>query len=88
MRAIRWGLPGMALVSAGVLACGGCSGPKPTMPSPGASSSVSVQINGDASDPVNKIVISAISDLQGFWSAEFPKLCGHDYAPVNGGFYA
>jgi predicted metalloprotease len=85
---MRWGLPAMVLAAVGVLVCGGCS-PKPTIPAPAASRPASsVQINGDAADPVNKIVMSAIADIQGFWSEEFPKLYGHDYTPVNGGFYA
>ena len=88
MRTISWGLRAIALAAAVVLACGGCGGPKPTLPAPTASSAPSVEINGDASDPVNKIVMSAISDIQGFWSDEFPKLYGHDYMPVKGGFYA
>ncbi|MBJ8346288.1 neutral zinc metallopeptidase [Antrihabitans sp. YC2-6] len=47
-----------------------------------------VQINGDASDPVNDIVVSAISDLQDWWDTEYPALYGSPYEPVTGGFYA
>jgi predicted metalloprotease len=84
MRTINWLSRVTALALTGVLASGGCSFTT-SAPSP---KSPPVQINGDASDPVNKIVISAISDLQTFWTDEFPKLYGKDYTPVKGGFFA
>jgi predicted metalloprotease len=72
-----------------ILTTSGCSSTKSSAPSsktPDAADSV--QIHGDASDPTNKIVIKAIADLQSYWGTEFPKLYGHDYTPVKGGFYA
>src|ERR1700746_2953106 len=72
-----------------VLVCAGCTTAKPSTPASGtAAAADKVQIHGDAATPVNKIVIKAITDLQAFWGAEFPKLYGHDYTPVKGGFYA
>lgn len=47
-----------------------------------------VQIHGDPSTPVNKLAMQAISDLQQYWTEQFPKLYGHDYTPVKGGFFA
>lgn len=71
--------------------CGG--GPKPTVPTPsakdtGAADTSSIEINGDASTPVNKIAVKAIADLQQYWAEEYPKLYGGDYQPVEGGFYS
>lgn len=79
-----------ALAIVVTLACAGCSIGKSSKKAsaPSSTTAPSVQINGDASNPVNQIVIRAISDIQGFWSAEFPKLYGHDYTPIKGGFYA
>lgn len=70
-----------------MLVCAGCSTSKPSTPA-SAPAADAVQIHGDASDPSNKIVVKAITDLQAFWGAEFPKLYGHPYPPVKGGFYA
>ena len=73
-----------------VLVCAGCTMAKPSKPkaSGTAAAAGTVQIHGDASKPANKIAIKAIADLQAFWGGEFPKLYGHDYTPVKGGFYA
>jgi predicted metalloprotease len=72
-----------------LLACAGCSATKSSTPaSSTAPATDTVHIHGDASSPVNQIVIKAIADLQAFWGSEFPKLYGHDYTPVKGGFYA
>ncbi|MUL67310.1 peptidase [Mycobacterium sp. CBMA 234] len=82
-----------ALASSWVLAVAGCGGshPKPQAEQPSSSSapaSPPVEIHGDASDPVNAIVIKAIGDIQSYWQTEFPKLYQKDYKPVTGGFYA
>jgi predicted metalloprotease len=54
-----------------------------------APSTADIEIHGDPSLPVNKLVITAIADLQQYWSEEFPKLYdGREYVPVTGGFYA
>src|ERR1700744_2808172 len=75
--------------AAALLGCASCSASKSSTPASSTSPATgSVHIHGDASSPVNKIVIKSIADLQDFWSAEFPKLYGHEYTPVKGGFYA
>jgi hypothetical protein len=78
----KWFLRALAVAAVALLACGGCSFTKsstqPSSPAP------AVLISGDPSDPVNRIVISAITDLQKFWADQFPKLYGHDYTPVKG----
>jgi len=85
----NWSSRAAAFAAAVVLACASCSASKPSMPAQGtAEAAQTVQIHGDASNPVNKIVIKAITDLQAFWGGEFPKLYGHAYTPVKGGFYA
>src|ERR1700761_8787175 len=85
----KWYSRVAVFAAAVILATSGCSSTKTSAPSsktPDASDSV--QIHGDASNPINKIAMKAIADLQAFWGGEFPKLYGHDYTPVKGGFYA
>jgi predicted metalloprotease len=75
-----------------VLLLAACGGPKPA----GSASSTanlpdtdSIQIHGDKSDPVNKLAVEAIADLQQWWSEQMPKTYdGEHYEPVKGGFYA
>jgi len=89
MPEIKWYSRAAVFAVAVMLACGGCSSSTSLKPAPStADAADSVQIHGDASNPVNKIVIKAIADLQTFWGGEFPKLYGHDFPPVKGGFYA
>jgi predicted metalloprotease len=76
---------------AAVLLVAGCGGPKPVVPSPPSAKKPDIsgiKIEGDQSNPVNKLAIEAIADLQAYWSEEFPKLYGEDYKPVEGGLYA
>jgi predicted metalloprotease len=47
-----------------------------------------IKINGDASDPANRLAVEAIADLQTYWAKEYPELYGEEYQPVQGGFYA
>ncbi|KAA1251333.1 hypothetical protein F0Q45_04990 [Mycobacterium simiae] len=55
------------------LACSGGSIGKSSKKAsaPSSTPTPSVQINGDASNPVNQIVIKAITGIQGFRSSEF-----------------
>ena len=79
----------MCAVAMMVAGCGG--GLKPQVPTPSAAKkppASDIKIEGDPSTPVNKLAISAISDLQTFWAEKFPKLYGKDYKPVDGGLYA
>ena len=73
-----------------VVLIAGCGGPKPEVPQhlvqkPDTSK---IEVNGDGSDPVNKLAVEAIADLQDYWSTNFPDLYDKDYEPVKGGFYA
>jgi predicted metalloprotease len=89
MPVTNWYSRAAVFAAAILLACAGCTSGKSSTPATNTKSAAdSVQIHGDASDPVNKIVVKAIADLQTFWASEFPKLYGHDYTPVKGGFYA
>ncbi|KAA0020015.1 neutral zinc metallopeptidase [Antrihabitans cavernicola] len=84
-----------ALVIAAVVSVSGCAG-KDASPSGGsapteglaAAGGEGVDIEGDAANPINKIVASAIADLQSYWADEFPTLYGGTYQPVTGGFFA
>lgn len=78
----------VALLSLVLAACGGGSKPVVATPTSGAAAGDGVTIDGDASTGVNKLAAEAISDLQSYWSEEFPKLYGSDYKPVQGGFFA
>ena len=73
-----------------VLLLAACGGAKPVVPGSSSASAPDtggVEIHGDASNPVNKLAIEAIADLQKYWSEEFPKIYGKDYEPTKGGFF-
>ena len=53
-----------------------------------ASSAPVPSIHGDAAAPVDRLVATAIADLQRWWAAEYPKLYDTPYREVTGGFYA
>lgn len=71
-----------------------CGGPEPQLPGQaddktGAPPGVStITVDGDNSDPVNKLAKDGIADLETYWGAQFPDLYGGDFAPVSGGYYA
>ncbi|HKH50928.1 MAG TPA: hypothetical protein VKA77_03855 [Mycobacterium sp.] len=46
------------------------------------------QGNGDISDPVNKLSVQAIADLEQYWGKEFPNLYEKDFEPISGGYFA
>jgi predicted metalloprotease len=76
---------------AAILLLVGCGGPTPVIPqkNPGSKPDTSgIQIHGDPSNPVNKLAIEAIADLQKFWGEQYSSLYGGDYEPVKGGFFA
>ena len=80
---------GVAMFAAAVLVAG-CGGQETAVPAPTADKAGAgdVTIEGDPSTPVNKLAIEAITDLQTYWSEQFPALYGRDYEPVTGGLYA
>jgi predicted metalloprotease len=70
-------------------ACGGPKHPGPASSSGAKPDTSGIEIHGDKSDPVNKLAIEAIADLQKWWGNEMPKTYdGKQYDPVKGGFYA
>jgi predicted metalloprotease len=76
---------------AAVLLLAACGGPRPELPDPNKESkpdTSGIEINGDASDPVNKVAIEAIADLQQYWGEQYPNVYDGDYQPVEGGFFA
>src|ERR1700752_2788492 len=78
-------------VFAVVLLLAACGGPTPQAPQKAQSGppvTSSVTINGDASDPVNKLVLQAIADLEEYWGKEMPELYQKDFEPITGGYYA
>jgi predicted metalloprotease len=78
-------------VLAVVLLVAACGGPKPQAPEKtksGPPDTSSIKINGDASEPVNKLVIQAIADLERYWGEEMPELYQKDFEPITGGYYA
>jgi hypothetical protein len=76
-------------VLAAVLLVAACGGPKPQAPEKTRSGppDTSNEINGDASDPVNKLVIQTIADLEKYWGKEMPELYQKDFEPITGGYY-
>ncbi len=78
-------------VLAVVLLLTACGGPKPQAPEKtkaGPPDTSNVKINGDASSPVNKLVIKAIADLEEYWGKAMPDLYEKDFEPITGGYYA
>jgi hypothetical protein len=68
-----------------------CSGPKPQIPEKSQSGSPdasNVKVNGDISDPVNKLSVQAIADLEQYWGKEFPNLYEKELEPISGGYFA
>jgi predicted metalloprotease len=85
MRIRVWSAVSLALLLAA------CGGPTPTVPDRKTDSkpdTSGIEIVGDASDPVNKLAIEAIADLESFWGKQYPDLYGGEYKPVGGGFFA
>ncbi len=85
MRIRVWSAVALVLLSAA------CGAPKPEVPDKKTDSkpdTSGIEINGDASDPVNKLAIEAIADLQQYWSEQYPTVYDGDYEPVKGGFFA
>jgi predicted metalloprotease len=68
----------------------GCGGGKPEKDEPQATKPDigKVKIDGDAADPVNKLAIKAIADLQAYWTDNYPDLYGDKYKAVKGGLFA
>ncbi len=60
--------------------------PSESVPAPSTASAV--EVNGDASAPVNQLAIGAITDLEQWWGRQYPDLYGEEYRPVSGGFFA
>jgi predicted metalloprotease len=79
-------------VMAVVLLLAACGGPKPEVPSQakkkGPPDTSNIQIHGDADDPVNKLAVEGIADIEQWWSQQFPDLYGKAWAPVKGGYFA
>jgi predicted metalloprotease len=74
-----------------VVLLAGCGAPKPQLPTAKQESkpdTSTIQIHGDDSNPVNKLAMEAIADLQSFWGKQYPDLYGGEYKPVDGGFFA
>ncbi len=77
--------------TAALLVLAGCSSNNDSSNKTESSSSTaddSIHIDGDMSNPVNTIAAEAISDLQSYWTTEYPEVYGSDYTPVAGGFFA
>ena len=69
----------------------GCGGVKPEVPQQSKANkpdTSNIEIDGDRDDPVNKLAIEAIADLQEYWAEQYPKLYDEDYKPLDGGLYA
>jgi len=85
MRMGVWSAVGVVLLLAA------CGSPKPEIPDKSTAAkpdTSGIEITGDASNPVNKLAIEAIADLEQFWGEQYPDLYDGDYQPVEGGFFA
>ena len=69
-----------------LVGCGGAEQPpEPDKPKADASA---IEIEGDRDEPVNRLAIEAIADLQQYWTEQFPTLYGEDYRPLEGKLWA
>jgi predicted metalloprotease len=74
-----------------VLLSSACGGPKPEIPDAKTDSkpdTSGIEISRDASDPVSKLAVTAIADLEQFWGKQYSDLYGSDFEPIKGGFFA
>jgi len=93
MSRLRAGLvTALALVAALVVAgCGsssGASGHGPFAPATTDAPDATVSINGTDHGKIDTIAGNAISDIQGFWTQEMPKIFNKKYTAVSGGFFS
>ncbi|MCB0976604.1 MAG: neutral zinc metallopeptidase [Acidimicrobiales bacterium] len=49
---------------------------------------VELKVTGDDGNPLNKIATTAVSDLEQYWTVEFPKVYDDKYVPLKGGLFA
>jgi predicted metalloprotease len=81
-----------AVISAVVLLLTACGGPSPHAPTKstkaGPPDTSKITIKGNADDPVNKLAIQGIADLEDYWSKQYPDLYQGDWKPVKGGYFA
>jgi predicted metalloprotease len=47
-----------------------------------------VNIVGAAGGPIDTLARNALSDLESYWSAQFPKVFGKDFTPLQGGYFS
>ncbi|HEX3815827.1 MAG TPA: neutral zinc metallopeptidase [Mycobacteriales bacterium] len=78
-----------ALVLAGCGSGGGSAGDNLVSSTPSDAPDANVPIKGTDNGKVDKIAGDAISDIQGFWKMQMPKVFnGKAYQPVTGGFFS
>jgi predicted metalloprotease len=69
-----------------------CGSPAPQLPTKsdgsGPPDTSKITINGNADDPVNKLAMQGIADLEEFWSKHYPDLYSSDWKPISGGYFA
>ena len=85
MRMRVWSAVGVVLLLAA------CGSPKPELPDKSTAAkpdTSGIEINGDASDPVSKLAVQAIADLEQYWGNQYPDVYGSDFEPIKGGFFA
>lgn len=87
----RVGLVGV-LVLIAALALAGCgshtSGGHPFHAKATDAPDANVPIHGTDNGKIDKIAGNAITDIQGFWTKEMPKVFKKQYEPVKGGFFS
>src|SRR4051794_26380316 len=60
-------------------------------PAAGAGGGVSPQefpIIGASDSDIDRLTRNAPSDLNGYWTEQFPSVFGHDFTPLTGGYYS
>ncbi|MGU3498605.1 neutral zinc metallopeptidase [Mycobacterium sp. C31M] len=80
--------------AAAVLLISACGSPQPEIPATPQQAGANppdisdITIEGDADDPVNRIAMQAIADLEEYWAKNYPALYGDEFEQIAGGYYA
>jgi predicted metalloprotease len=61
---------------------------RPGAQSPSGGRGGDVTIHGAGNDPVDKLAEGALTDLQDYWSEQFPEVFGTEFQPLQGGFFS
>ncbi len=84
----RW-IRRVALAAAACLVLTACSTVVDGTPSVGNAPDAQLSVKGDSNDSFDRIVKNSLSDVEGFWKTNYPKVSGgKSLPPLKGGLYS